>query len=51
MDAAFFQDPYANPRRARAILFGVLLMHFCVIAVPLIYASLTDFFEDRKSVV
>ena len=45
MDAAFFQDPYANPRRARSILFGVLLMHFCVIAVPLIYASLTDFFD------
>ena len=45
MDAAFFKDPYTNPRRARAILFGVLLMHVGVIAVPLIYASLTDFFD------
>ena len=42
---AMFADPYANPKRARAILFGVLLMHVGVIAVPLIYASLTDFFD------
>jgi outer membrane biosynthesis protein TonB len=41
----FFKDPYANPKRARAILFGVLLLHVGVIAVPLIYASLTDFFD------
>jgi len=40
-----FSDPYTNPKRARAILFGVLLMHVGVIAVPLIYASLTDFFD------
>lgn len=40
-----FRDPYANPRRARAILFGVLLMHVSVIAIPLIYASLTEFFD------
>lgn len=40
-----FKDPYANPRRARAILFGVLLMHVSVIAIPLIYASLTEFFD------
>lgn len=40
-----FSDPYTNPKRARAILFGVLLMHVGVIAVPLIYASLTEFFD------
>ncbi len=45
MDAAILKDPYANPKRAKAILFGVLLMHFCIIAVPFIYASLTEFFD------
>ena len=39
------KDPYTNPKRARAILFSVLLMHVGVIAVPLIYASLTEFFD------
>lgn len=39
------KDPYFNPKRARAILTGVLLMHVGLIAVPLIYSSLTDFFE------
>ena len=45
MDAAILKDPYANPKRAKAILFGVLLMHFGIIAVPFIYASLTEFFD------
>ena len=45
MDAAILKDPYANPKRAKAILFGVLLMHFSIIAVPFIYASLTEFFD------
>ena len=44
MDAPF-KDPYTNPKRARAILFGVLLMHVGIIAVPLIYASLTEFLD------
>jgi len=39
------KDPYFNPKRARATLTGVLLMHIGLIAVPLIYSSLTDFFE------
>ena len=38
-------DPYFNPRRTRNILFGVLLIHIGVIAVPLIYSSLSDYFE------
>ena len=42
---AMFADPYANPKRARAILFGVLLLHVGVIAVPFIYSSLTEFFD------
>ncbi len=40
-----FKDPYFNQKRARAILFGVLLMHIGVIAVPLIYSSLTEYFD------
>lgn len=39
------KDPYFNPKRARATLTGVLLMHIGLIAVPLIYSSLTDFFD------
>ena len=39
------KDPYFNPKRARAILTGVLLMHVGLIAVPLIYSSLTDYFD------
>jgi TonB family protein len=38
-------DPYFNPRRTRNILFGVLLVHIGVIAVPLIYSSLSDYFD------
>ena len=38
-------DPYFNPKRAQAILFGVLLAHIGVIAVPLIYNSLTEYFD------
>ena len=45
MSGQFGKDPYFNPKRARAILTGVLLMHVGLIAVPLIYSSLTDYFE------
>lgn len=38
-------DPYFNPKRTRDILFGVLLVHIGIIAVPLIYSSLTDYLE------
>ena len=41
----FSKDPYTNPKRDRAILSGVLLIHVGIIAVPLIYASLTEFFD------
>ena len=40
-----FKDPYFNAKRAKRILLGVLLMHICIVAVPLIYASLTEFFD------
>lgn len=40
-----FKDPYYNSKRARGVLFGVLLVHIAVIAVPLIYASLTEYFD------
>ncbi len=42
---SLFKDPYYNSRRARSVLFGVLLVHIAVIAVPLIYASLTEYFD------
>ena len=45
MGGQFNKDPYFNPKRARAILTCVLLMHIGVIAVPLIYSSLTDYFD------
>ncbi len=45
MGGQFGKDPYFNQKRARAILTGVLLMHVALIAVPLIYSSLTDFLE------
>ncbi len=45
MGGKFNKDPYFNPKRARAILTSVLLMHVALIAVPLIYSSLTDFFD------
>ena len=51
MGIRFNRDPYFNQRRARAILFGVLLLHVGVIAVPLIYSSLTDFFQDPQPIV
>ena len=51
MGGQFNRDPYFNQKRARAILFGVLLMHVGVIAVPLIYSSLTDFFRDPQPIV
>ena len=45
MGGQFNKDPYFNPKRARAILTGVLLMHIALILIPLIYASLTEFFD------
>ena len=45
MGSQFSSDPYFNPKRARTILTGVLLMHVALIAIPLIYSSLTDFFN------
>ena len=45
MGSPFNKDPYFNPKRARTILTGVLLMHVALIAIPLIYSSLTDFFN------
>jgi len=45
MAGSFNKDPYCNPKRARAILTGVLMMHIGLIAVPLIYSSLTDYFD------
>ena len=45
MGGQFNKDPYFNPKRARAILTGVLLMHIAIILFPLIYASLTEFFD------
>lgn len=38
-------DPYFNPKRTRFILFCVLLAHISIVAVPLIYSSLTDYFD------
>ena len=40
-----FKDTYFNAKRAQVILFGVLMAHICIVAVPLIYASLTDYFD------
>lgn len=45
MGGQFGKDPYFNPKRARTILTGVLLTHVALIAVPLIYSSLTEFFD------
>ena len=38
-------DPYFNGRRARVILVTVFFLHAAIIAVPLIYASLTEYFD------
>ena len=40
-----FRDPYYSSRRARSVLFGVLMVHIAIIAVPLIYASLTEYLD------
>lgn len=40
-----FKDPYFNPKRARGILLSVLLIHICIVIVPVIYASLTEYFD------
>ena len=45
MGGEFDKDPYFNQKRARRVLTGVLLMHVALIAVPLIYSSLTEFFD------
>ncbi len=42
---SMFRDPYYSSRRARSVLFGVLMVHIAIIAVPLIYASLTEYFD------
>ena len=39
------RDPYFNGRRSKVILVSVFFLHAAVIAVPLIYASLTEFFD------
>ena len=48
-----FSDPYTNPKRARAILFGVLLMHAGVKLAPAFAATGYDervrFFPDYFS--
>ena len=38
-------DPYFNGRRSRIILVTVFFLHAAIIAVPLIYASLTEYFD------
>lgn len=38
-------DPYFNGRRSRVILVTVFFLHAAIIAVPLIYASLTEYFD------
>lgn len=45
MDAQISKDPYFSQKRASSILFGVLLVHIGIIAIPLIYSSLTDYFD------
>ena len=42
-------DPYFNPKRTRDILFGVLLVHIGIIAVPLIYSSSRTISNRRSS--
>lgn len=38
-------NTYFNPKRAAAILFAVLLIHIGIIVVPIIYATLTNYFH------
>jgi len=38
-------DPYFNARRAKIILFSVLLVHVCIVAVPMIFSMLTEYFD------
>ena len=38
-------DPYFNGRRSRVILVTVFFLHAAIIAVPLMYASLTEYFD------
>ena len=38
-------DPSFNGRRSRVILVTVFFLHAAIIAVPLIYASLTEYFD------
>ena len=39
------RDPYFNPKRLQIILSGVLLVHVGVIVIPMIYSSLTEYFD------
>ncbi len=39
------KDPYFNSKRLQIILSGVLLVHVGVIVIPLIYSSLTEYFD------
>ena len=41
-----FKDPYFSAKRAQGILFGVLMLHAAIIAVPLIFAALSDYFVE-----
>ena len=45
MGAQFVKDPYFNQKRASSVLFCVLLVHIGIIAIPLIYSSLTEYFD------
>lgn len=39
------KDPYFSAKRARIILFSVLLVHICIVVVPLIFSMLTEYFD------
>ena len=45
MGAQLSRDPYFNQKRASSVLFCVLLVHIGIIAIPLIYSSLTEYFD------
>jgi len=41
-----FKDPYFSLKRAQGILVGVLMFHVAILIVPLIFAALSDYFEQ-----
>ena len=41
-----FKDPYFSLKRAQGILVGVLMLHAAILTVPLIFAALSDYFEQ-----